>query len=299
MKPLARALLLALLLALAPAAAHAQPKPLVVASGEVRAGDLATVDQPILITGVVEGDVTSWSGTITVAGEVRGDVVSYVGAITLGPTAKVGGSVMAMSGGLHSAGAAVAGQLLGDQPVAGGTLVAGVARIFGAPAATGAGELPRPVVSGALALAALLLCVALTAGWPLRTSGAIGALWRAPGRALALGLLSTLLAALLLPLLAGILALSLVGLPLLVPLLLAMQLPYLFGIAVMGRALAERLGGQRLQPAIAAASGAAALLLPLAFVGVQAPLASVALFYLIAGPGLGAAILSRGGAYAI
>ncbi len=299
MKPLARALLLALLLALAPAAAHAQPKPLVVAPGEVRAGDLATVDQPILIAGVVEGDVTSWSGTITVEGEVRGDVVSYVGAITLGPTAKVGGSVMAMSGGLHSAGAAVAGQLLGDQPVAGGTLVAGVARIFGTPAATGAGELPRPVVSGALALAAFLLCVALTASWPLRTSGAVGALWRAPGRALALGLLSTLLAALLLPLLSGLLALSLVGLPLLVPLLLAMQLPYLFGIAVMGRALAERLGGQRLQPAIAAASGAAALLLPLALVGVQAPLASVALFYFIAGPGLGAAILSRGGAYAI
>jgi len=299
MKPLARALLLALLLALAPTAAHAQPNPLVVAPGEVRASDLATVDQPILIAGVVEGDVTSWSGTITVEGEVRGDVVSYVGAITLGPTAKVSGSVMAMSGGLHSAGAAVAGQLLGEQPVAGGTLVAGVARIFGTPVATGAGELPRPVVSGALALAALMLCVALTASWPLRTSGAAGALWRAPGRALALGLLSTLLAALLLPLLAGLLALSLVGLPLLVPLLLAMQLPYLLGLAVMGRALAERLGGQRHQPAVAAASGAAALLLPLALVGVQAPLASVALFYLIAGPGLGAAILSRGGAYAI
>ena len=41
------------------------------------------------------------------------------------------------------------------------------------------------------------------------------------------------------------------------------------------------------------------ILLPLALIAVAAPLASAALFYLISGAGLGAAILSRGGAYAL
>lgn len=291
--------LLALLLALLPAPARAQPAPLVVGRAEVVAGDLATVDRPILIEGVVEGDVTSWSGAITVEGEVRGDVVSYVGTIRLGPAAKVAGSVMAMAGGVNSAGAAVAGQLLGEEPVAGGALVAGLARIFDRAPTGATNELPRPVVSGLLALAALLLCVAITAFWPRRTAGAVQALVRAPGRSLTLGLLTTLLAALLLPLLAGVVALSLVGLPLLVPLLLVAQLPFLLGIAVAGRALAERAGLRPRQPALSAALGSAALLLPVALVGASAPLLSALLFYMLAGPGLGAAILSRGGAYAL
>jgi hypothetical protein len=155
------------------------------------------------------------------------------------------------------------------------------------------------VISVALALAALLLCTALAAFWPMRGAGAILALRRAPVRAVGLGLLTTLLAALLLPPFAGLMALSLIGLPLLMPLLLLLQLPFLFGLAVLGRALAERLGVRARQPALTAALGVAALLLPVALVGATAPLASAALFYLLAGPGLGAAILSRGGAYAI
>jgi hypothetical protein len=299
MKASVFALLAALLLALLPASVAAQPAPLVVARAEVVVGDLATVDRPILIEGTVEGDVTSWSGAITVEGEVRGDVVSYVGPIVLGPNATVTGSVMAMAGGVQGTEAKVAGQLLGDSPVAGGSLVAGLARIFDRAPTGVTNELPRPAVSGLLALTALLLCIALTAFWPRRTAGALQVLRLVPVRAVGIGLLTTFLAALLLPPLAGVVALSLVGLPLLVPLLLVAQLPFLFGIAVAGRALAESAGVRAQRPWQRAALGSAVLLLPVALVGASAPLTSALLFYLLAGPGLGAAVLSRGGAYAL
>jgi hypothetical protein len=154
-------------------------------------------------------------------------------------------------------------------------------------------------VSGATALLALLLTAACAALWPRRTAGTALALRSAPLRAAGLGVLTTLLLALLLPPLASLLALSLVGLPLLLPLLLALQLPYLFGLAALSRRLADRLGWRGRHPALAAALGALLLLLPLALVGAAAPLTSAAIFYLISSAGLGAAILSRGGAYAI
>jgi hypothetical protein len=291
--------LLAALLALAPATARAQPRPIVVLAGEVLRGDIATVDRPVLIDGVVEGDVTSWSGPITVRGEVRGDVVSYAGAITLGPAARVGGSVLSVAGGVTGEPAAVAGQLMGAAPVAGSAVVAGLATIFGRQPATVAVAIPRPLVSGLLALLAAAIGALFAAMWPARTAGAALALRRRPMRSGGVGLLTTLLLAILLPPLGSLIALSLVGLPLLVPLLIALQLPYLFGLAAMGRLLAEAAGGRGLRPPVAAGLGALAILLPLVAVGAAAPALSAGLFYLLAGWGLGAAILSRGGAYAL
>jgi hypothetical protein len=292
--------LLALLLALLPVPARAQQGPLLIAQGEVVQGDVATFDRPILVQGVVMGDVTSWSGAITVEGAVGGDVVSYAGSIQLGQSAKVAGNVLALAGGAEQhAGAQVAGQLLGDEPIAGGALVASVATILGRPTGAVALELPRPLVSGATALLALLLTVACAALWPRRTTGTAMALGSAPLPAAALGVLTTLLLALALPPLASLLALSLIGLPLLLPLLLALQLPYLFGLAALSRRLAERLGWRGGHPARATAVGALLLLLPLALVGAAAPLASAAIFYLVSSVGLGAAILSRAGAYSI
>lgn len=292
-------LLLALLLALSPAAAHAQSAPLVVAAGESRQGDLATLDRPILVLGVVEGDVTSWSGAITVEGEVRGDVVSYAGSVTLGPGATVGGSVLAMAGGVHDGGGVVAGRLLGVEPVAGSTLVAGLATILGRQPETVTIAMPRPLISALLALVALGLCALLAAVWPLRSAGVAMALRRAPLRSGAVGVLTTLLAAMLLPPLASLLALSLVGLPLLLPLLITLQLPYLFGLAAAGQVLAGAVVARDTAPALTAALGCLPVLLLVAVVGVAAPLVSAALFYLVASLGLGAAIISRGGAYAL
>lgn len=298
MKRLALTILVALL-ALAPGAAHAQLRPLVVAAGEVAQGDIATVDQPIVVEGVVEGDVTSWSGAILIEGEVRGDVVSYVGTITLGPAAEVSGSVLAMAGAVHGDRADVAGSVLGAQPVAGRSLVAGLATILGRQPATVVATIPRPLLSGVLAAIGLAICALLAAIWPARTAGTALALRRGPGRAALLGMLTTLLLGLLLPPLASLLALSLVGMPLLPPLLVVLQLPYLFGLAALGRLLADTAGARALHPAAAAALGALPILLALAVVGIPAPMLSALLFYTVASVGLGAAILSRGGAYTI
>jgi hypothetical protein len=293
-------LLLAALIALAPGHALAQgPRPLTVAADEVIHGDLASVSQPIIVIGMVEGDVTSWSGSITVLGEVRGDVVSYAGGITLGPDAQVRGSVLSLGGGVLREGRAlVAGRTLGQEPLSGGLALASAAKLFEPQRGVAAAVPPLPLISVALALMFLLLATICALIWPQRTLGVSLAIRRAPGRAAAFGLLTTALAALLLLPLGGLIALSLVGLPLLLPLTLIMQAPYVFGLAGLGLAL-----GTQVRPgapqALAVALGVALLLLPLTLIGVLSPLWSMALFYLAASVGLGAAILSRGGAYAI
>jgi hypothetical protein len=294
------ALLLAGLIALAPSHALAQgPGPLTVLAGEVIHGDLASVGQPIQILGTVEGDVTSWSGSITVLGEVDGDVVSYAGSIDLGPNAKVTGSVLSLGGGvLRDERARVAGRTLGEYPLAGGAMLTNVATFLQPQRGVVAAALPLPLISTALTLLFLLLALTCVAIWPRRTLGVSLALRRAPGRSLAFGLLTTALVGLLLIPIGGLTALSLIGLPLLLPLSLIAQAPYLFGLAGLGLAL-----GARVRPAapqaLAAAVGIALLLLPFGLIGAVAPLWSLLLYYAAASAGLGATILSRGGAYAL
>ena len=294
------ALLAAGLIALLPGHALAQgPAPLTVRAGEVIHGDLASVGQPIMIVGTVDGDVTSWSGSITVLGAVHGDVVSYAGSIDLGPEAQVTGSVLSLGGGVqHKGRPRVAGRTLGESPLLGGTTLVNAANFLQPQRGVVAATLSLPLISVALAILFLLLATACAAIWPQRTLGVSMALRRAPGRSAAFGLLTTALLAMLLLPMGGLIALSLVGLPLLLPLSLIVQAPYLFGLAGLGLAL-----GQRIRPAapkvLAAAVGSAMLLLPLGLVGAVSPLWSLTLFYAAASAGLGAAILSRGGAYAI
>ncbi|NNJ10942.1 polymer-forming cytoskeletal protein [Chloroflexales bacterium ZM16-3] len=288
-------------LALAPGRALAQGShPITVAVGQVIRGDLASFGDSILIAGTVDGDVTSWSGSITVLGTVHGDVVSYAGSIDLGSEAQVTGSVLSLGGGVAREGEArVAGQVLGENPLAGGAFVSSMAAILRPQAGAGtANDLPLPLISAALTLISLLLAAACAAIWPMRTLGVSRALRRAPVSSLGIGLLTTALIALLLLPLGGLIALSLVGLPLLLPLLLLLHAPYLFGLVGLGRALGERIRPGDTDP-VAAVAGVALLLLPLGLVGTVAPLWGLALFYATASAGLGAAILSRGGAYAL
>jgi hypothetical protein len=300
---IALAIALALALALAPAAALAQAglpaAALLVPSGQVLPGDVATTDRPIVVQGLVEGDVTSWSGPIQIDGAVRGDVVSYVGTITLGPAAEVGGSVLALGGAVErAAGASVAGQQLNVEQVPGRQVLSSVVAIFGGADNGAPADLPLGLVAVALGLAAMLLTAACALVWPRRTTGVALALRAAPARSLAVGLLTTILLALLAIPASALLALSLVGLPLLLPLLLILQAPYLFGLAGLGRVVATRIAAG-VPAAAATAVGAAVILLPLVLVGALAPAWSAGLFYLIAGVGLGGAILSRGGAYPV
>lgn len=274
--------------------ALAQERGLVVPAGQRVDGNIATTTQNIEVAGEVSGDVTSWSGDVVVTGRVGGDVVSYSGHVTVAATGRVGGHVLALSGGLlREPGAAVAGQALG-----GPAQVSALASLFDlmmpAPGPAGdtaiVGRLLFGLALGVFLLALCLLCIAF---WPGRTAIASLTLRQMPLRAVALGLISTLLLGLLLPPLAVLLAASLLGLPLLLLLLVLALAPYVYGMAALallpGRA--ARPGGVS-RPTILLSTAIVALV---ALLALAAPLWGLALFFLVASPGLGAAILSRGG----
>lgn len=293
------------------AAAQSQNDVLRVPPGTTATGSVSTVAQDIVIEGVVPGDVTTWSGDITIRGHVQGDVVSYAGRVTIEGGA-VDGNVMAPGGIARTSGATIGKQALGGQD--GNRALASVFDVFaptrGQPTtpSSAVGRVLFGVLLGIFVLAFTLLWAAL---WPRRTRNAMRTLQALPGRALALGLLTTLLLAVLLPLVGALLTATLIGLPVLITLLVVLQAPYVYGLA----ALTQALGQARREPRVAstatglaaqppqlaaglnprAIGAAATVALAVAIVTAVQPLAGLALFYLAASPGLGAAVLSRGG----
>lgn len=294
-RSIALIVILAGLLPVFPALAQVRERALLVPAGQHVAGNIATTTQDIEVAGMVDGDVTSWSGDIVISGRVGGDVVSYNGHITVAGMAQVSGHILALSGGVQrEPSASVAGQVLGGPEPVGA--LASLFDIFApAPVAQGSnaavGRLLFSLVLGVFLLAFCLLCIAL---WPGRTATASLTLRRLPLRALALGLLTTLILALLLLPLVTLLAATLIGLPLIAVLLALALVPYIYGMATLAqlpaRALPRTSGVS--QPTLVLA---VTLVLLIALVALIAPLAGLALFYLVASPGLGAAILSRGG----
>lgn len=61
--------------------------------GEVVPGDVVVVDGDVLIRGTVRGDVVAVSGDVTIRGKVGGDVVAVDGLATLGRAARVSGDL--------------------------------------------------------------------------------------------------------------------------------------------------------------------------------------------------------------
>ncbi|HEU5099998.1 MAG TPA: polymer-forming cytoskeletal protein [Roseiflexaceae bacterium] len=298
MKRYAVLLLLGLWLMPAAVLARGQNDALVIGAGQHVAGSVATIAQDIQVDGMVDGDVTSWSGAITIAGSVGGDVVSYNGDVTLTPTGRVGGHILASGGTLHRE----QGALVAGQAITGGTGEA-LASLIDLLNPTSAGRqddaLARALFGIALAVLLMAFCFLYTAFWPGRVALAGDVLRRLPGRALGLGLLTTLTLALALLPLAGLLVASVVGIPVLLALLALGLALYVYGLVVLTRTLSasgilkaqsvDRLATSRM----IALSLAVVLLIALAVA--LAPLWGLALFFLVASPGLGAVLLSRGG----
>ena len=283
---------------LLPTVVGAQPREdaLVIPAGQSLDGNVATVARDIRVEGAVAGDVTTWSGDIDISGTVGGDVVSYSGTVTIRSTAQISGHVLASGGVLRmEEGALVAGQAI--RGAGGAGALANLLDLF-APADGSSdlvvGRILFAVVLGIFLLALSLLC---TAFWPQRSAAASRTLLRFRGRALALGLLTTLLLALALPPLIALLAATLIGLPLVILVLVCAQVAYIFGLATLARVAGLR-GGTIGGPERATVIVAGGLALLVALVTALAPLWGLALFYLLASPGLGAAILSRGGLFA-
>ena len=308
----ARLLVLLCLLLPMRAAAQEREAPLVIPAGQTYVGDLATITRDIRVDGNVVGDVTSWSGAIVISGRVEGDVVSYSGQVTIQGGARIGGHVLASGGALQlDAGAAVTGQTIRGE--SGGEALANLLDLF-SPSGESGGEatIGRALFGAALGVFLLAFTLLWIAFWPRRTAAASLMLRQAPGRALALGLLTTLLLALALPPLAALLAATLVGLPLLIVLLALIQAPYIYGLATLVRAVGapphlpiDSLVARETERGSARRDGeipsrttlliATTLALLVAMGAALAPLWGMALFYLLASPGLGAALLSRGG----
>ncbi len=281
-----------------PRLAHAQePAALVIAAETRYRGNVTTFDRPIIILGEVDGDVTSWSGTITVRGIVRGDVISYTGPIELARGAVVEGHVLSVAGGVTvEAASDLQGAVIDLEPLAGSALATALIGAISGQSSSRRWLLPG---AGGLigALMTTLLSVALALIWPRRTAGIGRALRAAPLRSAFVGFLSTVLLALFVPWLFAALTLSLVGLALFLPLLIALHLPYLIGFVGVARAIAASWPpGWGLKPPIAAGLGAVMILTPLLVLGIAAPWLAVAIGYMIAAWGLGAALISRGGA---
>ena len=300
-----RWLLLGLLLFLVPwvplfTGTHSSPAPVVVAAGERYSGDLSTFDQPVIVLGEVDGDVTSWAGSITVYGIVRGDVVSYTGAIELDAGAVVEGNVLAIAGGITIANpVTLQGAVIGIEPLAGAALVVSLVNVLSGQAS---GRRWLPPGSNALitGFVVLLLSTAVTLIWPRRTAGIGRALRAAPLRSALVGLLSTVLILLAMPFLLGLLTLSLVGLLLVVPLVVLLHLPYVVGFTGIARAIAATWPpAVALRPPLATVSGALIIIVPLVIISLVSPLAGMLAGYAIASWGLGAALISRGGALPI
>lgn len=274
--------------------------PVQVDQGTQASGDIATLDQSIVVAGDVAGDVTSWTGDITVEGHVAGDVVSYMGDVTVGSDGQIDGSVMSLGGHVvRHVQAIVAGPAFGSADA--NTALSSAMNII----MPGASTPPSPVkFVGRLLLgilsAVFLLAFSLlwSANWPNRTLAAGMTLRRLPGQSAVIGLLATGLIIVIAPLLTALLAASLVGLPLLALIIVALNAPYVYGLAALARAFVlptRAPDTSMLLPERPVIGVLVALAGFIGFVAAFQPLAGLLVFYLVASPGLGAVLLSRAG----
>jgi|HigsolmetaAR202D_1030399.scaffolds.fasta_scaffold08981_3 hypothetical protein len=286
---------LSLLLPYDVAAQSSEDDTLVVPAGETYEGDLATTTRSVRVDGVVTGDVTTWSGNIEINGTVMGDVVSYSGNVTIANTAQVHGHVMALGAGLElDPNAAIGGQL-----IRGGEGSAALANIFDifSPSTVNANDsaIGRVLIGLVMGVFLLACCVLSIAFWPHRTARSALMLRNRTAQATGFGLLTTVVLAVSMLPLGTLLVASLIGMPILLVLALALQLPYVLGMATLARSFGVVVGQELVAPERKTLIVAGGLALLVAVCVMIMPLAGLALFYLVASPGLGAVLLSRGG----
>jgi hypothetical protein len=195
-----------------------------------------------------------------------------------------------------------AGAQIAGEKIRGGSGASAVANVLGilvpAPDADpGDSSVGRGLFGAALGVLSLAFCLLCIAFWPRRTATASQTLLLFPGRAALLGLTTTLALALMLFPAIALLAATMVGMPLIVVLLLLVELPYLYGLATLARAIGVRGGGHGGAHELSGMTiaGVLVMVLLIALVGAVAPLWGLVLFHVVASPGVGAVILSRGG----
>jgi cytoskeletal protein CcmA (bactofilin family) len=230
-------------------------------------------------SGSVDGDVTSYGGHVEVAGLVDGDVTSYGGGVTLDSTTHITGDVLAYGGSItRSPGAAVEGSINLNHP----TNTSFTNNPFFNPF-----NFTFPVVS----IVIWVLLAAVLAHWfPQRTFRVGEVMFSRLPRSLAVGALSWVLGLIL----AGILALTIVGIPLALAIVVVLAVGGVMGnVAIgwlIGRGVLRRFTQREASPMLEAAVGVAILV-----VLESVPFVGFLLSIFIALLGVGAALLSRFG----
>lgn len=279
-------------------------------AGESIRGDLAVIGGNVTVEegGYIGGDLAVAGGNAEVAGEVRGDVAALGGDLHLASTARVHGSVVVLGGVLtEEEGAEVrgdkvqgllwpfSGRVEGPRP----TLITPYVRL-------GAerppvldlilGLLRTAFVIVGLAVLGILLALFL----PEQARRVGRAVVEAPLVSLGVGLLTALVAALLLPLLVLIstvlllICIGIFGYALIALVVLALAAAWIFGWIAIGWVAGERLlqaiGVRQPEPWMAAGLG----VLLLSLLG-AVPCVGLLVSVVVGSMGLGAAILTRMG----
>jgi hypothetical protein len=213
---------------------------------------------------IVNGDVVAVFGSVRVDGTVTGDVTAVGGSVELGPNAVVEGEVVVVGGTLDRAtGARIEGSV--EEVAWGGAGFRTHAPDFEPPFLKGIGGLIMTVV-GIIVLGALASLVYLLARRPVeRMSYRVA---RSPWKAALVGLVAQLLFLPVLVLTVVLLAVSIIGIPLLLVIpfaLVALVIGVLVGFTAVARNVGSgaetRFGWQHDNPYIAVAVGVGLIML--------------------------------------
>src|SRR3990172_2267162 len=182
---------------------------IVVPAGTVHDGSAITMNGRIQVDGTLNGDAMTMNGDVAVSGTVRGSVRAFNGDVTLASTAVVGGDVWSANGRIdRQPGAQVRGEVQSSTAGPPGSLPPMTSRRWDGRWAWGWPGMMRAMATWTFVSFVALAAIA-SALFPLQVRRIADALHRSPGESLLAGFVLWIV----LPPLAVVLALSIVGLP--------------------------------------------------------------------------------------
>ena len=217
----------------------------VLEAGERLDGDLAVFGGDVTLEAgsVVDGDLLAMGGAVTLAGEVNGDVVIFGGNAELAATAVVDGDVIALGGNIDRAESAVVrgntseGFSFRFVPRIRPPSPPGVWRSWEYSANPFLSLLLRGLRALGTGLLLALLALLIVSLWPKQTDLVVSTVWRSPAASFGVGLLTLLVVAGLMVLLAITICLS----PFALLLGLATAVALLLGWVALGWLVGRRL----------------------------------------------------------
>lgn len=213
---------------------------LVVAADAGCSGDAVAIGGNLLVQGTVGGSAIAIGGAVRVRGVVAGNVVGVGGEVVLQDGARIGGNVVSFGGEFgRTPAATVRGHVLESAFLPQWTVNSD------RPAIPLWARLGVAVLVCVLALGVcLLLTVVVRSAWPQRTGVMVETLKGQLLESIGVGISSSILLAVLLPLLSVLLLLLVIGIPLIPVLYLLWGLFCLGGLSIAGLAAGEALFGR-------------------------------------------------------